>query len=186
MSNGVKIGLLIVIAGALGFLTYRLVKADNGDISSRPASENANGTATGEQGAAQKSPANTTGEASRNRAKTTMLFDKTEHDFGNLKQGDNAEYNFRFTNTGSEPLIIEDAKGSCGCTVPSYPRDPVAPGATGEIHVKFNSAGKEGVQKKTVTLTANTDPISTVLTIKAMVEVPKGSEKKPGSMTPTH
>jgi hypothetical protein len=72
-------------------------------------------------------------------------------------------------------LIIENAQGSCGCTVPSYPKEPVAPGATGEILVKFNSAGKSNAQQKTVTLTANTEPIQTILTIKAFVEA---TEKK--------
>jgi hypothetical protein len=114
---------------------------------------------------------------SASRPATTVQFSETEFDFGKMKQGDQVEHVFKFTNTGNEPLIIEDAKGSCGCTVPSYPKEPIAPGATGEILVKFNSAGKSNNQQKTVTLTANTNPLNTILTIKAFVEVPAGSEK---------
>ena len=80
---------------------------------------------------------------------------------------------FKFTNTGSEPLIIEDAKGSCGCTVPVYPKEPIKPGETGEIEVEYSPGKQQGAQSKTVTITANTDPITTTLNISANVEVPK-------------
>jgi hypothetical protein len=76
---------------------------------------------------------------------------------------------FKFKNTGDKPLIISNAQGSCGCTVPDYPKEPVAPGASAEIKVKFNSKGKKGQETKFVTLTANTDPAETRLTIKANV-----------------
>ena len=77
---------------------------------------------------------------------------------------------FEFTNTGNEPLIIQDAKGSCGCTVPKYPKEPIAPGATGEIEVEYKPGTQKGNQTKAVTLTANTQPEQTVLQITAMVE----------------
>jgi hypothetical protein len=171
MSNGVKIGLLVVIAGILGLITFKMTSAANNHIQQRPAGDT---TIVG-KGANPQNGA--TGGLSASRAATTVQFAETEFDFGKMKQGDQVEHVFKFTNTGSEPLIIEDAKGSCGCTVPSYPKEPVAPGAQGEILVKFNSAGKSNNQQKTVTLTANTNPITTVLTIKAFVEVPAGSEK---------
>lgn len=175
MSNGVKIGLLVVIAGALGWLTFNMINKPSDDIQSRPASEAAAATsgAPGSMNPNQVPGAEQLGSKSMNAPKTTWKFAKTEHDFGSINQGDAVEYKFKFTNTGNEPLVIEDAKGSCGCTVPSYPKEPVAPGAEGEILVKFNSAGKEGQNSKTVTLTANTEPISTILTIKANVEVKK-------------
>ncbi len=171
MSNGVKIGLLVVIAGILGLITFKMTSAANTHIGQRPAADT---TITGKGANPQ---AATTGGMSASRAATTVQFSETEFDFGKMKQGDQVEHIFKFTNTGNEPLIIEDAKGSCGCTVPSYPKEPIAPGATGEILVKFNSAGKSNNQQKTVTLTANTNPLTTVLTIKAFVEVPAGSEK---------
>lgn len=100
---------------------------------------------------------------------TSMAFEKTIHDFGTLKEGASVSYTFTFKNTGNKPLLISNAKGSCGCTVPSWPREAVAPGESGEIKVTFNSRGKKGKQHKSVTLTANTDPANTRLYIKADV-----------------
>jgi len=71
-------------------------------------------------------------------------------------QGDKVEKTFYFTNTGNEPLIITNVQVSCGCTTPKgWPRDPIPPGARGEISVSFNSAGKMGIQSKPVTLVTN-------------------------------
>lgn len=101
--------------------------------------------------------------------KTAMSFDNLEHDFGVIDEGDKVEHIFKFTNTGEEALVLEKCKGSCGCTVPECPKEPIAPGATGEIKVVFNSKGKKNKQTKKVTITANTEPLQTVLTIKAQV-----------------
>ncbi len=95
----------------------------------------------------------------------------TVWDFGTIKQGDSPEFSFKFKNTGNEPMIISNAKGSCGCTVPKWPKEPIAPGAIGEINVKFNSKGKKGSQNKTVTLTANTTPPTTKLRVTGQIEV---------------
>lgn len=103
-----------------------------------------------------------------------MSFDKSEHDFGQIVQGTPQETIFAFTNTGDAPLIITDAKSSCGCTVPQYPKNtPIAPGASGEMVVKFNGAGQNQVTK-TITVTANTQKGSELLRIKAFVN-PKGA-----------
>ena len=75
------------------------------------------------------------------------------------------ETDFEFTNTGKNDLVIYDAKGSCGCTVPEYPKEPIAPGKSNKIHVKFDSTNKEGHQTKTVTLTCNTQPNQVTLQI---------------------
>ena len=91
-------------------------------------------------------------------------------DFGTIKQGESPEFTFTFQNTGNEPMIISNAKGSCGCTVPQWPKEPIAPGATGEINVKFNSKNKTGKQNKTVTLTANTTPPTTKLRVTGQIE----------------
>lgn len=101
---------------------------------------------------------------------TSIVFEKTIHNFGTLKEGASVSYTFEFKNTGSKPLLISNAKGSCGCTVPKWPKEAIAPGASGEIQVTFNSRGKHGKQHKSVTLTANTDPANTRLYIKADVE----------------
>ncbi|MEM9928613.1 MAG: DUF1573 domain-containing protein [Bacteroidota bacterium] len=90
---------------------------------------------------------------------TTMAFaENGTFDFGTVTEGEIVSHTFSFTNTGSEPLIISDAKGSCGCTVPSKPTAPIAPGEEGEITVQFNSKNKKGARNQKVTITANTNP----------------------------
>jgi len=101
---------------------------------------------------------------------TTMDFDESVFDFGVIEEGEKISNKYRFTNTGKEPLIISNAKGSCGCTVPVWPKDPIAPGESAEILVEFNSKGKPGAQSKRVTITANTNPAQTFITIKGKVE----------------
>jgi hypothetical protein len=103
-----------------------------------------------------------------NTPKTTMEFDDDVFDFGTVEKGEKVEHSYTFTNTGSEPLIISNAKASCGCTVPTWPKEPIAPGETGEIPVVFN-ARSAGNQTKTVTITANTNPPQTRLTVKGKV-----------------
>ncbi len=88
----------------------------------------------------------------------SFAFDETEFNFGEAKEGDLVKHTFTFTNTGEIPLVIESASASCGCTVPSYPKEPIAPGAKSKIDVEFDTKGKAGVQNKTVTITANTNP----------------------------
>ncbi len=107
---------------------------------------------------------------------TTISFDKMEHNFGTIKQGDKVKTKFKFTNTGNENLVIVNAIGSCGCTVPSYPREPLAPGKSAELDVEFDSNGKEGEQSKTITVEANTEPKQTVLTIKSNILTSKSTK----------
>ncbi|MCD8528680.1 MAG: DUF1573 domain-containing protein, partial [Chitinophagales bacterium] len=90
--------------------------------------------------------------------------------FGKIPDIAPVETIFTITNTGTKPLIISNAQGSCGCTVPDYPHEPLAPGASYDMKVSFNPAGKEGAQTKTVTITANTDPTTSILTIKSDVQ----------------
>ncbi len=110
---------------------------------------------------------------SQNAANASSFFgaafswEKTTHNFNQIPQGTPVTAEFEFTNTGDAPLIITHAKGSCGCTVPSYPKEPIAPGQTGKIKAQFNAAAM-GVFNKTVTLTANTGQPA-VLTIKGEV-----------------
>jgi uncharacterized protein DUF1573 len=118
---------------------------------------------------------------------TVMTFNELEFDYGVVDEGEKVKHVYKFKNTGSEPLIISNAKGSCGCTVPSWPKEPIPPGASGEIDVEFNSKGKKGKQSKRVTITANTDPVQTFLTIKGEVKGDPAADKggvKPTSITP--
>ena len=184
MSNGLKVGILVVIAGALGFLGYTQFKKSGSDIESRPvevatapaATDGASANTNNAMGADNGN--GTTTKLSETRAKTTLSYDKKEHNFGTIQQGDQVECVFKITNTGKEPLIIEEAHGSCGCTVPDYPKDPIPAGETRDMKVKFNSAGKKGEQAKTVTITANTDPIQSMITIKANVNAPETADDK--------
>ncbi len=99
-----------------------------------------------------------------------ISFSESTYDFGTVKQGEVVEHTFKFTNTGKSPLIIESATASCGCTVPESPKEPIAPGKTGEIKVQFNSTGKSGVQAPMVTVRANTVPNITQVSLKGTVE----------------
>jgi len=98
-----------------------------------------------------------------------MTFEEKEFDFGTIKEGDKVEHVFTFKNTGDSDLVITDAKGSCGCTVPAHKKEPIKPGETSSMKVTFDSSGKPGQQQKTVTITANTVAGSELLTIKANV-----------------
>ena len=99
-----------------------------------------------------------------------ISFAETTYDFGTVKQGEVVEHTFKFTNTGKSPLVIESATATCGCTVPEPPKEPIAPGQSGEIKVQFNSTGKVGMQSPVVTVRANTVPNITQVTLKGTVE----------------
>lgn len=96
-------------------------------------------------------------------------FSSESFDFGTINEGEVIDYVFTFTNVGEAPLIIQSATASCGCTVPSYSREPVAVGGTGEIAVRFDSKNKKGNQAPTVTVTANTYPKVRKLRLKGTV-----------------
>ncbi|MFB0904078.1 MAG: DUF1573 domain-containing protein [Nonlabens sp.] len=98
-----------------------------------------------------------------------MSFMETEFDFGTVDEGTVVEHEYKFTNTGSAPLIVVNAKGSCGCTVPTWSKDPIAPGAEGMMLVKFNTNGKPNAQTKTVTIKANTESGTESIRIKGFV-----------------
>lgn len=104
--------------------------------------------------------------------KAEFKFEQMEYNYGTIKQGDKVDYEFVFTNVGKEPLIISSANGSCGCTVPDWPKEPIKKGEKGKIKVTFNSAGKQGMQDKTVTINSNAATNPVVLHIKGNVEVP--------------
>ena len=98
---------------------------------------------------------------------------ETSYNFGEMLQGESVTHDFILKNTGDADLIISAAKGSCGCTVPQWPKTPIAKGEEATIKVTFNSAGKSGKQNKTVTLVTNAIPNTKVLTINGNVIVPQ-------------
>ena len=114
----------------------------------------------------------------------SVEFEKNVHDFGNMKQHGDASTKFVFTNTGTEPLLISNAKGSCGCTVPSWPKEPIMPGETGSIKVTYDSK-RVGPINKSVTITSNASNEPTkVIRIKGSIEAAPVEETMPVKETP--
>ncbi|MBI3509814.1 MAG: DUF1573 domain-containing protein [Bacteroidetes bacterium] len=112
--------------------------------------------------------ANASGNSPSGKA-PVMKFEVEKYDFGKISQGERVSYAFKFKNVGGSDLLISEAHGSCGCTVPDYPRKPIPPGAEGVVNVEFNSQGKSGPQEKTVAITTNCEPNTKVITITADV-----------------
>ena len=98
-----------------------------------------------------------------------IKFLKTEISFGKIKEGEIIEKSFQFSNSGDVPLYILDVYGTCGCTVPEWPRGMIEPGRGGFIKVKFNSEGKTNEQRKLITVVANTFPVETLLYLDGIV-----------------
>ena len=111
----------------------------------------------------------TTAPAQEKVAGPLIQFEEMKYDFGVIKQGDIVDHTFKFKNTGTAPLIISNIRVSCGCTTPSWTKNAVAPGATGEMEVQFDSRGKQGLISKQVNVRANTQPSITTIYIKGNV-----------------
>jgi hypothetical protein len=99
-----------------------------------------------------------------------MTFEKPEHDFGIIAAESKVNYSFQFKNTGEADLIITRAVGSCGCTIPEYPKTPIKVGESAKIDVSFNSAGKHGNQQKSITIYTNSKAGVESLLIKASIK----------------
>lgn len=114
-----------------------------------------------------------------------MVFTDMTHDFGTVPEGPDATCEFTFKNTGAEPIIIQKAQPSCGCTVPSFSKEPVPPGASGTINVAYHTKGKPNPFTKTISVVSNAG--TKVLTIKGNVEkAPSGSVPENSSMIRTN
>jgi len=176
MKEQIKIALLAVIAGTL--IVQVVILHDGADVVAEP-EVMSNPAVSSLPATLPQSLNNTPNPIAAQATKiekpkgplTSMIFAEASHDFGNIKQNSTTnQHTFTFTNTGTNPLIISNAKGSCGCTVPKWPKEPIPPGSTGTIEVDYKPGSQKGSQKKTVTVTANTEPADTRLSISAVVE----------------
>jgi len=102
-----------------------------------------------------------------------MSFDESVYDFGFVMEGDTVYHEFSFTNTGKAPLLITDARSTCGCTVPEWPKEPIAPGETSMISARFDTKNKIGRQTKEVTIYANTLPTANKVKLIGIVDTPR-------------
>lgn len=105
-----------------------------------------------------------------------MAFNESEYDFGDIAQGDKVTHVFKFKNEGSVPLLISNVQTTCGCTVPEWPKTPIAPGVESQIKATFNSAGKMGRQNKVITIHSNSSEPVTRVTLKSNV-LPKDAQQ---------
>ncbi|HNR19424.1 MAG: DUF1573 domain-containing protein [Bacteroidetes bacterium] len=133
-------------------------------------------------------PAKTETEAKPNPNAAEISFEKEVHDFGTVPFDGNGNYDFKFTNTGKEPLVITNAAGSCGCTVPKWPKEPILKGQSGVINVHYDTK-RSGPFTKTVTITSNAKTASKVITIKGTVETKEQTDsgtplKKDSGLSP--
>ncbi|CAM1339757.1 DUF1573 domain-containing protein [Tenacibaculum aestuarii] len=151
------------IAVALAFVVSAgmLVSCGQGNASSKVKKENVENAEKRDNTISQGAP--------------EISFDKEEFDFGTVKEGEVVETTFVVTNTGKSDLVITHAQASCGCTVPEWTKDPIAPGETGDIKVSFNTSGRTNKQSKSVTLTTNTEKGREIIKISGMV-TPKNKD----------
>ncbi len=184
-SNIVQIGLLAVIALLLGYILFG-GKSSSADTDVRSEARQSLSTTPKVASNANLNPNDAIKPAEPAKPvgpTTTFDFSEKEYDFGTITSGEKVTHVFKFKNTGKEPLVIQNAKGSCGCTVPEWPREPIAPGKSGEIKVQFDSKNKQGKQTKNVTITANTDPVNTILKVSADVEKDPNAPATPAPAT---
>ncbi len=189
MSNGIKFGYITGFALLLGVVSATLMSCNEDKPMSHPVEGEVSNPAENKIQPAPTSAAKPekfdplNAQKAKDEVKsdlplTTATFSEYEWDFGTINEGDKVEHTFKFTNTGTNPLVLDKCKGSCGCTVPTCPKEPIPPGGTGEIGVVFNSKGKKNQQTKRVTITCNTEE-QPILKIHAQV-TPEDEVEKEG------
>ena len=107
--------------------------------------------------------------AAANPNAPVLNFPETAYNFGEISEGPQVTHEFKFTNDGKEPLILSNVKASCGCTTPSWPKDPILPGKQATILVTYNTQGRPGNFNKSITITSNATTPSKVIYIKGEV-----------------
>lgn len=166
ISIWIAVAITIVLLGACrDKATEKRIAELESELAKLKTSQSTDGTATA-------TPSTTVTPASEEKPEgplPVMEFEKVDHDFGTIGEGKKVSYTYKLKNTGQAPLIIQSAQPSCGCTVPKWSQEPIPVGGTGFVTAEFDTNGKQGVNNKTITVTANTWPKTTTLRFKAMV-----------------
>lgn len=174
-----KILYTLTLVSLLSYVSYAQQKASDA------AKPTVQPTMTAQPAGSVPAPATTSGnpevKAADNPNAPEITFETDVHDYGTIKQAADGNCEFKFTNTGKEPLIISNAVGSCGCTVPTYPKEPILKGQSAVIKVHYDTKRVGGFTKN-VTITSNAKTATKVLTIKGTVEAteqPAGDQTVP-------
>ena len=135
-----------------------------------------------------QTPATTTtpAQVAPNPNAADFKFETDNHDFGNIKEGVQATYDFKFTNVGKEPLVITNVQASCGCTTPKWPKEPIKPGESGMITAVYNSNGRPNAFQKAITVYSNAKTPTKVLNIKGFVDAAPAEQPAQMSTTPVN
>jgi hypothetical protein len=175
ISIWIAIATTIVLMGACrDKATEKRIAELESELAKLKTSQSTGGTATA-------TPATTVTPATEEKPEgplPVLEFEKVDHDFGTIGEGKKVSYTYKLKNTGQAPLIIQSAQPSCGCTVPKWSQEPIPVGGTGFVTAEFDTNGKQGVNNKTITVTANTWPKTTTLRFKALV-TPKTEQNGP-------
>jgi hypothetical protein len=182
--ENIIIGAIAIIGLLTLFNTYKIVTSDEGRTiapanpaavqTANNAGANFPSTLPQQNPGAQPQPIQ---QGMPDIPKTGINFETPKKDFGKVLSTSSNSHTFVFTNTGTEPLVISNAKGSCGCTVPEWPKEPILPGDKGEIKVVYKPNGQSGIQTKQVTVTANTNPANSILTITGDIQADPNAPK---------
>lgn len=169
MKTFFKIMMSVVLVATLASCKDRAAEKRIAELESRLAQlEGGKTTATTTPATTTATPAATPEEKPEGPL-PVIEFTKVDHDFGTVKEGQKVSYKYTFKNNGQAPLIVQSAQPSCGCTVPTWSQEPIPVGGEGFVTAEFDTNGKQGINNKTITVTANTWPKVTTLRFKAMV-----------------
>jgi len=147
----------LIPALALAFLTIGMQSCKKNQAADQLVSETDSTVAVAPEAASREKPQNEMPEEVQNQPLTTLALSGDSYNFGDIKKGETVDHVYEVTNTGTNPLIISNVKPGCGCTVPDYTKDPIMPGKTGKITLKFDSSNFDGQIHKQAEVYANVE-----------------------------
>ncbi|MEJ0030964.1 MAG: DUF1573 domain-containing protein [Bacteroidota bacterium] len=175
MKSIIRLAFLLAIVAAATSCRDKAAEKRIAELEARLSQLEKEKPATGPVPGVQTTPTATTPDATAVPATKpegpipAFKFEQTNYNFGQIKEGEKVIHSYKFQNTGDAPLIIENVQPTCGCTAPDWSKEPIPVGGTGFVKVEFDSNGKQGIQNKTVTVSANTWPKTLVLRFSAQV-----------------